>query len=109
MTRKSDLREIYGLSPRFSGAKGGHFGRLWSKINFNPCTHIFTPMRVEELKEHHIRNQRLKKLLGTTFHRNPPSDTTINILDVVLIYLQGECTPSGKRISAGIGESISGT
>ena len=25
------------------------------------------------------------------------------------LYLQGECTPSGKRIFAGIGESISGT
>ena len=31
------------------------------------------------------------------------------ILVVWTKYLQGECTPFGKRISAGIGESISGT
>ena len=33
-----------------------------------------------------------------------PAVTAVNML-----YLQGECTPSGKRIFAGIGESISGT
>ena len=27
----------------------------------------------------------------------------------IFLHSQGECTPSGKRIFAGIGESISGT
>ena len=34
---------------------------------------------------------------------------TSSFLGLHQLYLQGECTPSGKRIFAGIGESISGT